>query len=160
MPRRTSGSLPIGGGVYKVGKPYMIRGQMYYPSEDPSYDRTGLASFYDRGFHGGRTANGEVFDTSRLNAAHPTMPMPSYARVTNLENGRTILVRVNNRGPYAPGRIIDLSRRSAEILGFSHRGLARVRVTYAGRAPMDGSDHAERAFLARQPWYNAQAAVR
>jgi len=108
--------VPKGGGSYKVGQPYSINGRTYSPFENTSYRSEGIASWYGRDFHGRLTANGEVYDMDAISAAHPTMPLPSYARVTNLENGRSIIVRVNDRGPYARGRIIDLSRRAAELL--------------------------------------------
>jgi len=148
-PRVASGySMPKGGGVYKVGRPYKVAGRWYYPLEDRSYDRTGIASWYGKAFHGRRTSNGEIYDMYALTAGHPTLPMPSYAYVTNLQNGRTILVRINDRGPYVANRLIDLSWKSAHTLGFSGKGLARVRVRYAGRAPMNGGDHAERRHVA------------
>lgn len=115
-------------GTYKVGKPYQINGVWYYPSEDYGYDETGVGSWYGPDFHGKPTANGEIFDQNGLTAAHRTLPMPSLVRVTNLENGRSIMVRVNDRGPFAHGRIIDLSRRSAQLLGFERQGTAKVRV--------------------------------
>ncbi len=115
-------------GHYKVGKPYQIRGVWYRPKEDFAYDQVGVASWYGPGFHGKTTANGERFDETLLTAAHPTLQLPSIVRVTNLENGRSIIVRVNDRGPFVGRRIIDLSRRSAELLGFREQGVARVRV--------------------------------
>ncbi len=137
-----AGPLPIGGGVYKVGKPYQIAGNWYYPKEEPDYDRTGIASWYGPKFHRRQTANGEWFDMNRLTAAHPTLPLPSYARVTNLRNGRSLIVRVNDRGPYARNRIIDLSKRSASLLGFIGTGTTRVRVRYLSPAPLNGDDPA------------------
>ncbi len=113
---------------YKIGKPYQVGGVWYYPKADYEYDETGIASWYGPGFDGKRTASGEVFDTNGLTAAHKTLPMPSMVRVTNLENGRSISVRVNDRGPFEAGRIIDLSRRGAQLLGFIDKGTARVRV--------------------------------
>jgi rare lipoprotein A len=145
--------IPKGGGTYKLGEPYQIDGQWYRPSEDPNYDRAGLASFYADDFHGRRTANGEVFDMWALSAAHPTLPLPSYVHVTNLANGRTLLLRVNDRGPYVNDRVIDLSRAAARYLGFEARGLARVRVRYAGPAPLSGDDRREQRYLAAQPWF-------
>ena len=142
------GPVPKGGGRYQVGKPYQVSGLWYRPHEDPSYDRTGRASWYGELFHGRRTANGEIYDMNRLSAAHPTLPLPVYAQVTNLENGRTIVVRINDRGPFAHDRIIDLSRRSAEELGFRHRGTAKVRVKFLRRAPLNGDDSYERRYLA------------
>jgi rare lipoprotein A len=144
--------IPKGGGTYKIGAPYQIAGRWYAPAEDPAYDRSGIASWYGAGFHGRTTANGEIFDMNALTAAHPTLPIPSYAYVTNLANGRTVMVRINDRGPYAHDRIIDLSRRTAQLLGTEARGLAQVRVRYAGRAPLDGNDRQERSYLAQQPW--------
>ena len=105
--------VPKGGGIYKVGEPYQIDGQWFVPREEAAYDRSGIASYYAEDFHGRRTSNGEVFDMWALTAAHPTLPLPSYAYVTNLDNGRTLLVRVNDRGPYAePGDRRVTSRRS------------------------------------------------
>jgi rare lipoprotein A len=144
--------VPKGGGVYQIGKPYQIGGLTYTPREDPGYDRVGNASWYGELFHGRRTANGEIYDMDALSAAHPTLPLPVYARVTNLNNGRSIVVRINDRGPYARDRIIDLSRRSAELLGFRSNGTATVRVKYLGRAPLDGDDSYERSYLAGQSW--------
>jgi len=115
-------------GDYKVGKPYQVAGVWYYPSENWSYDETGIASWYGPNFHGKDTANGEVFDQWAVSAAHKTLPMPSLVRVTNLENGRSLVIRINDRGPFKPGRIIDLSRRSAQLLGTEAKGTARVRV--------------------------------
>jgi len=120
-------------GPYKIGKPYQVFGVWYYPQEDWSYDETGIASFYGGettgvNFHGRNTANGERYDMNTLTAAHKTLPLPSLVKVTNLENGREMVLRVNDRGPFVRGRIIDVSRRSAQLLGFHGQGLARVRV--------------------------------
>jgi rare lipoprotein A len=150
-------TIPKGGGVYKVGNPYFIDGVRYAPAEDPSYDRVGIASFYSEAFHGRKTANGEIFDMWALTAAHPTLPMPSYAYVTNIATGRTLLVRINDRGPYARGRVIDLSRAAARLLGLETQGTAHVRVRYAGRAPLSGDDSHERRFLASQHWFRMAA---
>ncbi len=121
--------VPIGpGGVYKVGTPYVIKGVRYFPEVDGDYDETGVASWYGPGFHTKTTANGETYDQNDLTAAHKTLPMPSYVRVTNLENGRALVLRVNDRGPYAHGRIIDVSKRAAQLLGFENQGTAKVRV--------------------------------
>src|SRR5260221_266444 len=106
-----------GKGIYKVGKPYQIDGAWYYPAEDWSYDETGIASWYGEAFHGKDTANGETFDLNAMSAAHRTLPLPTIVQVTNLDNGRSIQIRINDRGPYARGRIIDMSRRSAQLLG-------------------------------------------
>ena len=113
---------------YKVGDPYEVRGVWYYPERDLSYDETGIASWYGKEFAGKPTANGERFDPAVVSAAHKTLPMPSAVRVTNLENGRAMVVRVNDRGPFVAGRIIDLSREAARLLGFQKKGIARVRV--------------------------------
>ncbi len=116
------------GGTYKVGKPYQIGGVWYYPKEDFSYREDGVASWYGKDFHGKMTANGERYDMYALTAAHKTLPMPSMVRVTNLENGRSLVLRVNDRGPFARKRIIDVSYRAAQLLGFERQGTARVRV--------------------------------
>jgi rare lipoprotein A len=131
--------VPKGGGNYMVGKPYTIAGHTYYPSEKP-YSAVGVASWYGSDFHGRRTANGEIFDRNSISAAHPTMPLPSYARVTNLRNARSIIVRVNDRGPYHGGRVMDVSQRVAEALDFHGAGTARVKVEWIGRAGLDGDD--------------------
>jgi len=117
-------------GVYKVGNPYYVNGVLYTPHEDPDYDRTGIASWYGPKFHGRRTANGEVFDMYQVTAAHTTLPMPSQVKVTNLQNGKSIVVRVNDRGPFVDNRIIDMSYKAAQILGFEEQGTTRVRVEY------------------------------
>ncbi len=133
-------SVRKGGGRYQIGKPYSIRGIKYYPKLDPNLKQTGLASWYGPNFHGRLTANGEVYDQYGLSAAHPTMPLPSYAKVTNLENGSSITVRVNDRGPFSKSRVIDLSARAAQLLGYTKQGVAKVRVEYAGKAPLHGLD--------------------
>ncbi len=146
-PRVAAGrAIGKGGGVYKVGRPYRVAGRWYHPREDANYNRVGTASWYGTAFHGRRTSNGEIYNMYALTAGHPTLPMPSYAYVTNLQNGRTVLVRINDRGPYAKDRLIDLSYQTAHVLGFSNHGLARVRVRYAGRAPLNGDDSAERRY--------------
>jgi len=124
------------GGIYKVGNPYQIDGAWYYPRENKAYDRKGIASWYGAEFQGRRTANGEIFNMHLLTAAHPTLPMPVMARVTNLENGRSLVVRINDRGPFKRNREIDLSRRAAEMLGFKKQGTAKVRVQYLRRAAL------------------------
>ena len=140
-PRMTTAKRPKkGGGRSMVGKPYRVRGKWYTPAEDPDYDKAGLASWYGPNFHGRLTANGEIYDQFHLSAAHPTFPLPSYARVTNKKNGNTVIVRVNDRGPFAHGRIIDLSNQAAELLDMKHEGVAAVRVEYVGRAPVEGDD--------------------
>ena len=134
-PQRTAEPAPR----YKVGNPYKVNGRWYRPKADPNYDEIGVASWYGGKFHGRLTANGEIFDKNLLTAAHTTLPMPSLVEVKNLENGRKIMVRVNDRGPFARGRIIDLSQAAAKRLGFDRQGLARVRVRYAGPAPLPRS---------------------
>lgn len=115
-------------GTYKVGNPYRVGSVWYYPEENFRYVETGIASWYGPDFHGGRTANGELYDQNEMTAAHRTLQMPSYVRVTNLENGRSVVVRINDRGPYLHGRVIDVSKRAAELLGMIGRGTARVRL--------------------------------
>jgi len=132
--------VPKGGGTYRVGKPYVVAGRTYVPEENINYRAEGIASWYGDDFHGRLTANGEVFDMHSVSAAHPTLPMPCYVRVTNLANQKSIVVRVNDRGPYAANRVIDLSVKAAKLLGFHDKGLGRVRVEYVGRAPLQGSD--------------------
>src|SRR3954452_13818615 len=132
--------VPKGGGVYRVGKPYTVAGKVYVPEEDVNYRAEGMASWYGDDFHGRLTANGEVFDMASLTAAHPTLPMPCYARVTNVSNGKSLIVRVNDRGPYHGNRLIDVSNKAAELLEFKGNGVARVQVEYVGRAPLEGSD--------------------
>ena len=119
---------PAESGAFKVGKPYQVAGQWYYPKIDYGYEERGLASWYGPNFHGKPTANGETFDMRKVSAAHKTLPLPSVVRVTNLENGRSIVVRINDRGPFIRGRIIDLSKRAAELLGFADKGTAMVEV--------------------------------
>lgn len=131
-------TVPRSAGIYKVGNPYQIDNVWYYPHEQPDYDETGIASWYGPTFYGKSTANGETYDGNALTAAHRTLPMPVNVRVTNLDNGKSIIVRVNDRGPYARGRIIDLSRRAAELLDVVQTGTAKVRVTYLSRADMEG----------------------
>ncbi len=126
-------AAPVPGpGVYKVGEPYDVAGVWYYPKADPDYDETGVASWYGEPFHGKPTANGERYDMNAITAAHKTLPLPTYVRVTNLDNGRSLIIRLNDRGPFVHGRIIDLSRRAAQLLGFERKGTARVRVQAVG----------------------------
>lgn len=131
--------VPRGGGVYMVGEPYTVAGHTYYPSTK-HYAATGLASWYGDAFHGRRTANGEVYDRDAVSAAHPTLPLPCYARVTNLRNRYSMIVRVNDRGPFARHRILDVSHKVAETLDFHRKGTTKVRVEYIGTASLDGSD--------------------
>lgn len=116
------------GGIYKVGNPYKIAGRWYYPKEDYSYSEVGTASWYGEDFNGKPTANGERYNMNTLTAAHRTLPLPSIVRVTNLQNGRSIILRVNDRGPYVKDRIIDLSKRGAQLLGYMGQGTTRVKV--------------------------------
>ncbi|MCV0396995.1 MAG: septal ring lytic transglycosylase RlpA family protein [Rhizobiaceae bacterium] len=141
-PRVTSkrSGLQRGGGRDQIGKPYKVKGKWYRPKEDPDYSKVGAASWYGDAFHGRLTANGEIYDMTHLTAAHPTMPLPSYARVTNTANNSSVIVRVNDRGPFASDRIIDLSKKAAELLDYTHAGVARVKVEYVGRAPLHGQD--------------------
>ena len=140
--------VPHGGGQYLVGKPYTIAGQTYYPSER-RVTQVGLASWYGDAFHGRLTANGEIYDRDSFTAAHPTMPLPSYARVTNLRNNTSMIVRVNDRGPYHSNRIMDVSRRVADALDIRRNGTAKVKVEWVARASLAGSDDAKLAATLR-----------
>jgi len=140
--------IPRGGGYKKVGKPYSIAGVMYVPRHQPDYEESGIASWYGDNFHGNKTANGEVYDMNALTAAHRTLPLPSLVSITNVDNGKTVIVRINDRGPFMKGRIIDVSARAAKELGFDHLGLTQVRVKYLGPAPLNGDDSREKAHLA------------
>jgi rare lipoprotein A len=131
---------PPSAGGYKVGKPYQVAGVWYTPREQPNYDEIGIGSWYGDAFHMKATANGEIFDMHTASAAHTTLPLPSIVEVTNLENGRRIQVRVNDRGPFVDDRIIDLSREAARQLGYDRKGLAKVRVRYVGPAPLLGRE--------------------
>src|SRR5437868_9638997 len=132
-----SGPLPKGGGRYLIGEPYQVAGGWFRPAEQPGYDKVGIASWYGPDYDRRRTSNGEWFDMNYLTAAHATLPLPSYAKVTNLENGRQIVVRITELGPFVGTRVIDLSRRSAEVLGVVRRGTGKVRVQYIGPAPLN-----------------------
>lgn len=134
-----AGALPSGaGGRYKVGDPYQVAGVWYVPKEQPNYDQTGIASWYGDEFNMKPTANGEIFDMTALSAAHTTLPLPCIVEVTNLDNGRKLQVRVNDRGPFVGGRLIDLSHAAARELGYDRAGLAHVRVRYVGPAQLGG----------------------
>jgi rare lipoprotein A len=140
-PRVTTAKYPPrGGGRIMSGDSYMVHGVVYRPVAGPGYAAVGEASWYGQDFHGRRTANGEIFGAYYLTMASPVLPIPSYARVTNLENGRSVLVRVNDRGPYMSGRIADLSFETAQVLGFANAGSAQVKVAYVGPAPLEGDD--------------------
>jgi rare lipoprotein A len=119
----------------RVGAPYQANGRWYVPAAEPGYEATGTASWYGPTFHGQRTASGEVFDQEAITAAHPTLPIPSLVQVTNLENGREVIVRVNDRGPFVGDRVIDLSHGAAQVLGVERNGTARVHIRYLGPAP-------------------------
>ena len=133
--------VPKGGGRHVVGKPYVIAGKKYYPKHEPDYVAEGSSSWYGRTFHGRLTANGEVFDMDGFTAAHPTMPLPSYARVTNLSNGSSLVLRVNDRGPFYANRIVDVSDKVAKVLDFKHKGTTKVKVEYIGPASLEGDDY-------------------
>ena len=135
-PERHTVTIPANAGVYRVGNPYQIGGTWYYPREQPDYDETGVASWYGPGFYNNLTADGELFTSKDLTAAHRTLPLPVNVRITNLDNGQSLVVRVNDRGPYAKGRIIDVSEQAAKLLGFSDKGTAKVRVQYLARADL------------------------
>jgi rare lipoprotein A len=133
--------VPRGGGRYLVGKPYMIAGRVYTPTEVAmNASQTGKASWYGAAFHGRRTSNGEVYDMRSLTAAHPTWPLPSYVRVTNTGNGRSMIVRLNDRGPFHSSRIMDVSSRVADALDFKRMGTASIKIDYVGKAGLAGSD--------------------
>jgi rare lipoprotein A len=144
---RESAAIPQHG-YYKVGDPYTIDGVTYVPAVDYHYDETGIASWYGPDFDGKFTANGELYDMNQVTAAHKTLPMPSLCRVTNLDNGRQIIVRVNDRGPYARGRIMDMSRRAAQLLGFEKGGTAKVRVQIMAQESMALAEAAKQGQLA------------
>lgn len=133
--------VPKGGGRELIGRSYTVAGKRYTPYEKPvGYTAVGTASWYGEAFHGRRTANGEVYDRMSISAAHPTMPLPAYARVTNVTNSRSIIVRVNDRGPFHGGRVMDVSQKTADALAFRHLGTARVKIEYLGQASLAGSD--------------------
>lgn len=127
-------------GTKKIGKPYKVGGRWYTPGHDEDYDKVGLASWYGPKFHGKSTANGEAFDQHALTAAHPTLPLPSFVRVTVVKTGKSAVLRVNDRGPFHRGRIIDVSKAAADKLGFRRAGSAKVRVEYLADAPIGGGD--------------------
>ena len=158
-PQVRSVILRRGGGFYTADMMYQVRGVLYASDADEFYSAEGQASWYGPGFHGKRTANGEIYDMTALTAAHKTLPLPSIVRVTNLDNGREILVRVNDRGPFIGDRMIDLSHASAQALGTVASGVGRVRVDYVGVAPLNGDDRIERAHLAAQSWSTGTAAA-
>jgi len=142
---------PAARGRYKTGDPYQVGGIWYVPHDQPNYDQTGIASWYGDAFNMKATADGEIFDMNQLSAAHTTLPLPSMVEVTNLDNGRKLTVRVNDRGPFVGGRIIDLSRAAAQELGYDRAGTAHVRVRYVGPAPLGGPDAGVRYAKASPP---------
>jgi rare lipoprotein A len=117
-----------GDAVYRLGKPYKVNGVWYFPAENDRYDEIGYASWYGGEFHNKRTANGEIFDKNRLTGAHKTLPLPSIVRVTNIENSKSVILRVNDRGPFTSDRLIDVSEHAAKLLEFPDKGVTRVRV--------------------------------
>jgi rare lipoprotein A len=139
------------GGVGGTGRPYQVNGVWYTPREQPDYDKVGTASWYGDAFDGRMTADGEIFDMNVVSGAHPTLPLPSIVEVTNLDNGRRLRVRVNDRGPFVGDRIIDLSHEAARQLGYDRQGLTRVRVRYVGPAPLLGPEAGVRVARARTP---------
>ena len=140
-PRVFTGKYPPhGGGRYMPNTAYVVRGVTYQPIDGPGYVARGEASWYGQDFHGRRTANGEIFGAYYLTAASPVLPIPSYARVTNLENGRSVMVRINDRGPYMQGRVADLSYEAASVLGYADSGTAQIQIAYVGPAPLEGDD--------------------
>lgn len=141
-PRVTTAKYPPrGGGRVMPNDPYVVHGVTYQPVAGPGYVATGEASWYGQDFHGRLTANGEIFGAYYLTAASPVLPIPSYARVTNMENGRSVMVRINDRGPYMNGRVADLSYETAEVLGFADKGSAEIKIAYVGPAPLEGDDN-------------------
>ncbi len=140
-----------GQGGTKIGQPYQVNGIWYVPREQPDYDEVGVASWYGEQFHLKATANGETFDMEQVSAAHTTLPLPSIVEVTNLENGRKMNIRVNDRGPFVGNRIIDLSREAARQLGYERQGVTKVRVRYVGPAPLLGRDAGVRIAQASKP---------
>jgi rare lipoprotein A len=154
-PEAHAKAAPAPGGHYKTGDPYQVGGIWYVPHEQPDYDQTGIASWYGDAFQMKATANGEIFDLNQFSAAHTTLPLPSMVEVTNLANGRKLVVRVNDRGPFVGGRIIDLSHAAARELGFDRQGTARVRVRYVAPAPLGGPEAGVRYAKATPPVYGS-----
>lgn len=145
-------TIPVGGGKVHVGDPYVMHGRLFIPQHEPTYDVVGTGAWMGHEFHGRRTANGEIHDSTALVAAHPTLPLPAYVKVTSLETGRSLVLRLNDRGPFNDHRIIDVSNLAARLLGFERSGLARLRVQYLRPAPLNGDPSYERHYLALQPW--------
>ena len=137
------GAIPFAGGKYQVGNSYQVAGRWFTPHEQPGYDKKGQASWYGEAFHKRKTSNGEWFDMNTMTAAHATLPLPSYAKVTNLENGKSVIVRINDRGPFVDTRILDVSKMAADRLGYRQKGIAKVRLQLIGPAPLNdnGAHH-------------------
>lgn len=148
-----SAPAPAARGRYKTGDPYQVGGIWYVPHDQPNYDQTGIASWYGDAFNMKATANGEIFDMNQFSAAHTTLPLPSMVEVTNLDNGKKLILRVNDRGPFVGGRVIDLSRAAAHELGYERQGTARVRVRYVGPAPLAGPEAGVRYAKVTPPSY-------
>ncbi len=138
-PARSLMSAPTGLAAPYAGPPYQVAGKWYVPAYEPNYDEVGIASWYGPTFHGKGSASGEVFDEMAMTAAHPTLPIPSLVRVTNLENGKSVIVRLNDRGPFIDDRLIDLSRAAGKALNMHDKGTAKVRVQYVGPAPAEAN---------------------
>jgi rare lipoprotein A len=143
----SKGPIPKGGGRRHVGKPYQVADIWFHPKHEPDYNKVGVASWYGPKFNRRMTSNGEWFDMEQLTAAHTTMELPSYAKVTNLENGREVIVRVNDRGPFVNDRMIDMSKRAADLLGYRGKGKTKARVQYIGRAPLEDPDYGHLAAM-------------
>jgi rare lipoprotein A len=158
LPSEPPGQASTAAGGARVGPPYQVNGVWYTPRQQPDYDQVGTASWYGEAFDGRLTADGEIFDMTAVSAAHTTLPLPCIVEVTNLDNGRRLKVRVNDRGPFAGDRIIDLSREAARQLGYDRQGLARVRVRYVGPAPLLGPEAGVRIARARPPVGSAEYA--
>lgn len=150
-PRTTVGPDQTALGVYKLGRPYEINGRVYVPKFEPDYAAVGIASWYGDYFHGRATANGETFDKDQISAAHPTLPLPSLVRVTNLDNNRELVLRVNDRGPFVGDRLIDLSQAAARELGYEQQGLARVKVEFIQLAEARGTKPVSGSFAGLRP---------
>jgi rare lipoprotein A len=150
LAKRYGGESSQSQGLFKVGKPYEVQGRWYYPTETYSFEETGIASWYGAEFHGRRTANGEVFDKNELTGAHRTLQLPSLVRVTNLENGRSTVLRINDRGPFSRGRVLDVTEAAAQALGFRGQGTARVKLQVLGEESRKIADAARRGLDTRR----------
>lgn len=154
------GPLSHRGGRFLLGEPYVAAGRLFIPRDELDYDRYGVASVTASEHRGRPTANGERIDPRALTGAHPTLPLPSYAEITNAETGCMVVVRLNDRGPFVSGRIVQVSARAATLLGFGGRGLADVRVRLLGPAPLNGDPSYEEYFLVRFPDRGCLASTR